>query len=411
MQIRYVLAMSFGMRIGIVLLCMSFLYANRLLGQSYFSSLMTAAQQKDAVRRAFDRDQRNDLGLTGLMYAAINGQLDLAKALFKYGATLNLGSTKENQTALHFATNNMRSLGSQNIGYYLISVFADTMVRNMFGQIPLHLVISTDTIEDRTRMVEDLLKNGSNMNAQTNQGDTLLHLAVNLKNDAWVETLLEKWSSIINLSIKNKKGLTPRQYAKQLGYGYLADTVFAKSYPKITGAAQRGPNGLTGLMLAIMRADQKAIVSMVKDKKSLNLLSDDSYQNSALHVALVRQNIPAVATLIKAGANVVIQNANKEVPAHYLVRVWDIKKKRKVMPLVLNKAPSAILIQNKNGNTLLHYIVQYNDTPLLNFLIKNHKPLLKKAIVIKNKSLLSPINLADKLNRTKMRATLARLIR
>ena len=401
MRTRYLLALSLGLKAGIVFFCLSLLYVNKMIGQPYFNPTLNAAQLRQAVRETPNRDVRNHFGLTGLMFAAVNGELPLAQALFGYGAHLNLQSPKEKQTALHYATNNMRAQNSQNVGYYLVDVYANTMIKNKFGQIPLHLVISTDTVADRTKMVEYLVKNGSNINAQTNQGDTLMHLAVNMQAYNWVPTLLEQWASIINLSIKNKKGLTPAQYAKQLGFGRMV-TVVSQPYPKVTTATGRSKNGLTGLMLAIMRNDQRTVAAMAQDKRALDLLSNDRYRNTALQIALIYQNVPAVISLLKNGANRMIKNARGEVPALFLVRVWNVNKKLKLAPLLLQKAPNAIITPNNDGNNLLHYIVQYDDMPLLRYVVKKYKKQVIAALAMKNKALQSPINLAAKLNRNRM---------
>jgi ankyrin repeat protein len=407
MQTRQVIVVSLSLKLGIVLFCLSLLFVNRLFGQvpTYFSPTMTDAQQRQTVKTTEDRNARNDLGLTGLMFAAINGDLDLAKSLFEYGADLNLLSTKEQQTALHFATNNMRALASQNVGYYLIDVYADTRLRNTFGQTPLHLVISTDTNADRTKMVEYLVKNGSDINAQTNQGDTLLHLAVNIRNYEWVETLLRQWSQIMNLNIKNEKGLTPFEYAQQLGFGSIAE-LFEKEYPKVVGAVARDTNGLTGLMLAIMRGDQEAVTNLAKDKSALNLKSNDRYRNSAMHIALMYQDIDTLRTLVTQGADIAIKNARDEQPVHFLVRVWDTQKKLQAAPILLDRAMKSILAKDNRGNNLLHYIVQYNDMTLLDYIVKKDKALVQQALRVSNKALETPMALADKLNRNDMKPIL-----
>ncbi|KKL28625.1 hypothetical protein LCGC14_2373240, partial [marine sediment metagenome] len=146
----------------------------------YILHNMTAAQRR-AVKQAPNLDVSNRFGLTGLMFSAINGELELARALFQQGASLNLIDPKEKNTALHFAINNMRSKVSQRVGTYLIDMYANTRLKNKYGQTPLHLTISTDIDSDWIAMVERLIKNGADINAQTNQGDTILHLAVKMK--------------------------------------------------------------------------------------------------------------------------------------------------------------------------------------------------------------------------------------
>lgn len=406
MRTTHALAMSFGVKAA--LLAVSCLFAQKIIGQSFFNTTLSADQQRAAVDEAKNLDVRNDQGLTGLMVAAIYGEMELARALFERGADLNLASTDEKQTALHFATNNMRSNDSMNIGHYLVDVYANVRLRNKFGDTPLNLIISTDVVEDRNRMMNALLKNGADINAQNNQGDTLLHLAANLQAYNWVPYILENYASIINRTLTNKKGLTAAQYAKQLGYGDLEKVINA-SYPIITTASARNGTGLTGLMLAIMSGNQRRVASLAKDQKAINLQSNDTYQNTAAHIAITQQSNRSLALLIKNKADLTIKNARGEIPAHYIVRMWDVVKKPKTAELLFAKNPEVLLAQTNTGDTVLHYIVRYNDQTTLGYLIKNHKPAVIKALSIQNNALQTPLALARYLRRSAIGKTLSSL--
>ncbi len=407
MQARRLVIVSIGVRLGILLLCFTLFYMHKAFGRSYFNPSLSKDAQRRAVKQAPNLDVRNRFGLTGLMFSAINGELELARALFQQGASLNLIDPKEKNTALHFAINNMRSKVSQRVGTYLIDMYANTRLKNKYGQTPLHLTISTDIDSDWIAMVERLIKNGADINAQTNQGDTILHLAVNMKKIVWSKTLLERYGGLLNLNIKNAKGWTAYQYAKELGYGDFAREVFKTPVKKITKATARDVNGLSGLMLAVMRGDQSAVEKMIKDTAALNELSNDQYKNSALHLAVLFENVPSVALLTKAGASKTAKNSNGEIPLHYLVRMMRQKQRVKVANLLLAGAPETINTKNKRGETVLHYIVRYNLPQLLAFLIKRYKKDLK--VTIKNKALQTPIQLANELRRGKIAKMLAKL--
>lgn len=407
MQVRQIIIVSTGMRFGILLLCFTLFYMANMFGQSYFDPLLTAEDQRRAVKQAPNVDTRNDLGLTGLMFAAINGELELAKALVQQGASLNLVDPKEKNTALHFALNNMRSKVSQSVGTYLIDLYANTRLKNKYGQTPLHLTISTDIDSDWVDMVERLIKNGADINAQTNQGDTILHLAVNMKKDAWTKTLLERYGALINLNIKNEKGWTPYQYAIELGYTDFARIFKTTPIQKITKATARDVNGLTGLMLAIMRGDRTAIETMIKDATALNEQSNDQYKNSALHMAVLFEDPASIALLAKAGASKTLKNSNGEIPLHYVVRMMRPKQRIQVASLLLAGVPESVNTQNKRGETILHYIVRYNTPQLLASLIKRYKKNINASI--KNKALQTPLQLANALRRSKMAKMLANI--
>ena len=407
MQARRLVIVSIGVRLGILLFCFTLFYMHKAFGQSYFNPLLSKDAQRRSVKQAINLDVRNQFGLTGLMFSAINGELELARALVQQGASLNLVDTKEKNTALHFAINNMRSKISQRVGTYLIDMYANTRMKNKYGQTPLHLTISTDVDSDWVAMVERLIKNGADINAQTNQGDTILHLAVNMKKIAWTKNLLEQYGGLLNLSIKNAKGLTPYQYALDLGFGDFARQVFKTPIKKITKATARDVNGWTGLMLAVMRADQAAVEKMAQDAAALNELSNDQYKNSALHLAVLFESVPSVAVLTKAGASKTIKNSNGEIPLHYLVRMMRPKQQLKVANLLLAGAAETINMQNKRGETVLHYLVRYNLPKLLASLIKRYKKDIDASI--KNKALQTSLQLANELRRVKMAKMLAKL--
>ena len=407
MRIRHILAVSFGLKVGIVLLCFSLVYVHRLFGQSYFNMSLSSAQQRAAVRKSNNVDARNRFGLTGLMAAAIYGELELAKALVRNGAHLNLKSTKgtitsianrvAQQTALHLAVNNLRADVSKRVGYYLIKAYANVRLKNGYGDTPLQLVISTDTIPDRTEMVVALIKNGAPINAQNFQGDTLIHLAANMRAQFWLQTLIERFGPLINFDLKNKKGLTPYQYALQLGFTDTAK-MFKKPIPTMPPPTGYDPNGLTGLMLAVMKGDQKLLAQMANNTKALNMQSQDEYRNTALHIALLFENIKGLKTLLQKGASPSIKNSRDEIAVQFLPRVED-KKRIEAAKLLLKQAPESILSQNKKGENLIHYIVRFDNKRLLSFLIKNYKQLVQKAALVKNNALQSPLQLAAQMRR------------
>ncbi len=408
MRIRHILAVSFGLKVVIVLLCFSLVYVHSLFGQNYFDMSLSSDQQRAAVRASDNVDARNRFGLTGLMSAAIYGELELAKALVKNGAHLNLKSTKgtitsianrvAQQAALHLAVNNLRSDVSKRVGYYLIKAYANVRLKNGLGDTPLHLVISTDTIPDRTEMVTTLIKNGANINAQNFQGDTLIHLAANMRAQFWLQTLIERFGPLINFNLKNKKGLTPYQYALRLGFTDTAK-MFEKPVPTMPPPTQYDPNGLTGLMLAVIKGDQKLLTQMANNTKAFNMQSQDEYRNTALHIALLFGNIEGLKTLLQKGASSSIKNSRDEIAVQFLPRVGDLKKRIKAATLLLKQAPESILSQNKKGENLLHYIVRFDNRRLLSFLIKNYKKLVQKAALVKNRALQSPLQLAAQMRR------------
>jgi|GEM_PF-2099009 ankyrin repeat protein len=408
MRIRHTLAVSIGFKVGIVLLCVSLVWAQRLLGADYFNTALSEGRMRQAVQEAENVDAYNQFGYTGLMTAASEGRLPLAKALVKNGAHLNLKSRKGTYvgiankitglTALQLGVNNLRIPGSKQVAYYLIDVFADARMADEQGNTALHLIISTDTVPDRTAMAQALIKNGAQMNAQNFQGDALIHLAVNLRDRFWIESLAKNFGPLINFELKNKKGLTPYEYALRLGFGDVADALKALKI-EMPGAAEYNPIGLTGLMLATIKGGQKMITQMASQTKALNLKSQDNYKNSALHLVLLFGNIKGLETLLDKGASPRIKNAQGYIPLQFVPRMPDPAQRIAAAQILLKKAPESMLAQNNKGENLIHTIVRLNDQQLLDGLIKQYPSRVRQAVLAKNKKLQSPLQLASQMRR------------
>ncbi len=403
--------MSLGFKAAILILCLTLFYVHRMVGQKYFNALASPGEQVRAVKATRNLDVRNRFGKTGLMFAATKGQLALARALVQRGAHLNLKSRVDQATALGLASYNLRSKTSLAVGLYLIAAYANTRLKSKAGNAPVHQLISTDVVKDRVLVANQLIKNGANINAQNNQGDTPMHLAVNLKDVQWTTALLNRYGPILNLSIKNKRGLTPREYAKQLGYGDLIRVTFDKPgvRARMPKANAFDKNGLTGLMLAIMAGGMKRIARMANNTSARNMQSRDQYRNTALHTALMQEHIPAVKLIVDKGALLTVQNSRGEIPAQFLVRINNPKQRVQAATLLFAKNPQTILTKNNRGENLLHMIVRFDDQPLLIFLIKRYKNLVKQALRVKNKALQNPLQLASAMRRIRIGRMLTRL--
>ena len=409
MRTRHLIALSFGMKIVMVAFCASLFYAHRLFGQRYFNPGLSNSAQRRAARNAVNVDARNQEGLTGLMFAALNGEPVLAQALINQGASLNLTSNdSKKMTAVHYSANALRQPKSQETGYILLDGYASPRIKNKFGKTPLHLTVSTDILADRNKMVDQLVKNGARFNAQDNEGNTIMHIAASMKNASWIEMLMKTYGPLINLSLKNKKGLTPYGYGDSLGYTYVQEEL-AKPLEKLEKGTQRLSSGLTGLMIVIMRDSQKLLPKYVKDKAALNMKTDDQYGNSVLHVALLFENIPAIKMLVNKGASLTLRNSLGEVPAFYLVRMLNKNKMKRAAQLMIGKDPKTILAKNSRGNNLLHFIVLFNAQQLFDLLLKSHKDLIVQALKQKNLAFKTPFDLATQLKRPQLRKKLQAL--
>ena len=126
-----------------------------------------------AAAAAFGRQRNNDGGgLTALVYAARQGEVDTVKALVEAGADVNQ-TTNYGWTPLLTATQNR----NYKIGQYLLEHGADPNIANKGGWTPLYLATDNRNIEggdypvpaadmDHLEFIKLLLAKGANVNAR-----------------------------------------------------------------------------------------------------------------------------------------------------------------------------------------------------------------------------------------------------
>lgn len=159
--------------------------------------------------------ERDGNGFTGLMLAVISGDEDYVKKASTANNALNLQTTGDvyGYTALEEAIMHQRP----NMVNLLLEKGANPNVKDLRGNVPLHLIYKIDSPESR-RAVIDMLAPKADLNAQDARGNTLLHLAVMHNDVALIKYLLDKYAKRLSLNIANKNTNTPGQLAEKLGY-------------------------------------------------------------------------------------------------------------------------------------------------------------------------------------------------
>jgi ankyrin repeat protein len=180
--------------------------------------------------------QRDD-GVPLLYFAAANGHADMVEYLIKMGAAVD--AKTEYGGALHVAVEGEHRAAVS----VLLKSKADPNLRNKWGQSPLHgttthrdeqiaqLLVKAgadvSAVDDRGRtplhrckslpVAKVLVQAGANVNAQDTNGYNALHWAATpreIVNKPTVDFLLARG---IDVSAKDKKGLTPLELARHSG--------------------------------------------------------------------------------------------------------------------------------------------------------------------------------------------------
>ena len=120
---------------------------------------------------------------------------------------------------------------------------------------------------------------GAQINAQDEDGSTMLHITASMQNDIdWVNRINSKYGQILNYDLKNKDGHTPLELAIKLGHVSVNDADSVKNAmrkrPKLIGgdgdAHAKDEYDRTGLQLAVMRSDMKYTKALLGDGKDEN---------------------------------------------------------------------------------------------------------------------------------------------
>lgn len=243
-------------------------------------------------------------GRTPLMAAAMCGNEDECKLLLKFNANLN-SADRTKPTPLMFAS---ASLNLQ-LCKFLIDNGAEVNPKNDKGETPLmyalmgdsksksilglNLVKGIDRFLPKDEDVFDLLlSKGADFHTLTEDGDSLLLLAVGLGN-------IERSRLFIDLGLNpnrlNKMGMTPLIYASGIGNAEMVRFLLdSGADPNLIGF------GGTPLMVAVLKSNY-AIIEMLL-AKGANLSAKADKGETALSIALQKKCTAIVNQLKAAGA-------------------------------------------------------------------------------------------------------------
>ncbi|XP_054162275.1 putative ankyrin repeat protein RF_0381 [Oppia nitens] len=290
--------------------------------------------------------------MPALCLCAQRGHLDLVKLLLKYGCSTNQVDTN-GRSALHFACNHL----FVEIVKLLIANRATLNMASNYGHIPLHLAAQQPSLE----LVRLLVESGSDLEKKDLDGRTPLVLAI-LNNQFEIVEFLVLQGSDVN-TVDNC-GNTPLLHAINSGLSINPEIV------KILLQAGANPNisnnyGLNPLITTIRRSSdhtldgQDTVRHLIDHNCDLNIYEYDSAicGESALHLAISRNQDRITEMLIRAGADVNVPNQMGLTPISRLV------KEGKIDLIKLMIASGADTNLNRN--------LSLNEAVLRNHLINN----------------------------------------
>jgi ankyrin repeat protein len=361
-----------------------------------------------------------DTGLA-LINAANKGHSEVVEALLDSGADID-AKDEQNQTALHQAANR----GHTPIVELLLERGADVNAKNLSGQTPLLAPVhrgSLDTVRAllgagadvdarselsgqtpllsvstlRTKVVEVLLEEGADVNAKGEfYHETALMLAAITGNKATVQALLEKEADV---KAASTNGRTAMLMAEAFGHSEVVKMLQDAGAPRETSKAllpleaylprslvvnaKRGrplnpqaalallsrgtvvkADGETGLLLAAMRGDVKAVNALLDNGADVNVRHKDGW--TGLLLAAVNGHAAVVQALLDKGADV----NTKEKLMGQTALIWAVKGGHEAVVNALLKAIVNVNARDKFGGTALTRAASNGQTATVKTLIE-----------------------------------------
>lgn len=248
----------------------------------------------------------------------------------------------------------------------------------------LHIAV----LEEQIETVSDLLKRKVNVNAEDDDGNTPLFIAVESGNFPITKMLLVAGAKV---NMTNKHNNTPLHVAVEmhdenitkllLGYGATVNVLndFNKT-PMFLAVQSRKINiikllidfginvnehdlcNYTALHMAAMYGNSTVVKLLVDAGADLN--SKTNVGTTPLHEAIDSENVYSVKVLIDAGADIEAKNRYDETPVHYASQKGNVN----ILKILL-KAGVYVNAKDDAGFTSLIWTIYEGHTNYLNMLI------------------------------------------
>ncbi len=356
---------------------------------STFFSCITSFQGQDSGR---------PMSVQELIMA---GRSDEVQALFETQADINLADENGN-TALHTAA----LVDNADIVYFLLFKGANSQLKNLSGDTPLHLAVKNGGVASSTLLAAI----SNNIFSRDNEGNTAIEIGLT-KGELFYESLLTQHTGTLqdihgesvvhylvknrdlngidyaiehklSLSIKDNYGISPLLLAYSqkdlISVEIAAKLILGNAAPergtfgffedaiKTRNPSIRFDEGQTPLHLAVILGEKHMVEYLLQSGASVN--AKDSSGATPLHEAIRYGNVDIVKTLLAAGSDVNARDSLGKTPL--LIITPEENQFEIYESLLLNGAN--INATDSFGDTALHIAtLTESNIQILEYLVSN----------------------------------------
>ncbi|CAB0044933.1 unnamed protein product [Trichogramma brassicae] len=304
-------------------------------------------------------------GRTPLHLALARGHKNVVETLLRYGADLNLANAQGLTPIRYMCNSNYHDFLANVLLEISTNKYATTPIDTLdkYGNTALHVAL----IHNQMKVAEMLIRNGANPNLANEEGLTPLHAICQRKQDDNLINLFYMTNNNlcqrVYANVFDKFGRTPLHLALARGHKNVVETLLRYGADLNLANAQ----GLTPIryMCNSNYHDFLANVLLeISTDKYVTIPIDtlDKYGNTALHVALIHNQMKVAEMLIRNGADPHLVNEEGLTPLHIVSkREDDDGSFMREFCLICDNfdEPLQLDMEDKLGNTSLHLALQY----------------------------------------------------
>ncbi|KAK7573947.1 hypothetical protein V9T40_011138 [Parthenolecanium corni] len=248
---------------------------------------------------------------------------------------------------------------------YLLEEYKNTklpQLTNHYGWTGLHVAASQPQYKEFLELLLDYSNSIClNINAQTRNGETALHIACQYGCADSTLLLLQKGCNPYKVTSRSNNSAL--HIAAANGYSKIVE--YLVEYPE--NINKRDCLGLTPLHLAVENDSLESCRILLE--KGANLTSTDLQKNIPLHLACRTRNFDMIRLLVEYDSTPInYENSDKMTPIRIMFEAGHLADPRATIFLLENGAKTDIC--DKQGRMALHFAVNSGNTELLQYVLQ-----------------------------------------